>query len=194
MPFTHRSHVASLADSQSRPSFPPPDHHGLPHELKAKTLPKPWLPSSVSLPPFSTVPFSGHTAEYDDEDDIDLLAPSVVTAPWDKMLSLAEVARLRADGQIFSDDGELPSHATDEETCRARTHPFDYGTPKDHSRKRRRSGIGDEKPQPKLPALAPWQSQSHASQDPVELGLCTLQRGKQLFDLLVHFVNSCVLY
>ena len=182
VPFTHQSHLAPLVDSHSRPSLLQ-DHRGPPHGLKAKILPKPWSPSSISLPPFSSVPYSGHAAESEDEDDIDLLAPSVVTAPWDKMLSLAEVARLRADGQIFPDDGQLLSNATDEETRQARNHPFDYDTPKEDSRKRRRSGIGDHKTQPEIPSSSPWQSHTHASQDPVELGLCTLQRGKQLFDL-----------
>ncbi|CAD6587362.1 MAG: hypothetical protein TREMPRED_004729 [Tremellales sp. Tagirdzhanova-0007] len=169
------------------------DHRGPPHGLKAKILPKPWSPSSISLPPFSSVPYSGHAAESEDEDDIDLLAPSVVTAPWDKMLSLAEVARLRADGQIFPDDGQLLSNATDEETRQARNHPFDYDTPKEDSRKRRRSGIGDHKTQPEIPSSSPWQSHTHASQDPVELGLCTLQRGKQLFDLRSPFSITTII-
>ena len=192
LPFSYQSHVPPHIDATPQPSLPQLDHRGPPHGLKANSVSRPWPSSSASIPRLPGVPFPSSALESDDEDDIDLLAPSIVTAPWDKMLSLAEVARLRADGQIIRDDGQLAQNAHDDGSRKTRNHPFDYGTPKEPSKKRRRSGIGDDQAVFESPCLTPWQTHAHAVQDPVELGYCSLQRGRQLFDLSVYLGRPAI--
>ena len=123
--------------------------------------------------------------ESEEEDDSDPLIPGSVDAPWDKMLSLAEAARLKADGHMLEDPNqEEPAvESAKRKAASARgDHPFDYSEPK-RKKGRNRGAMTEEQTVNALPQTRG--DHVHAFPDPVELGYCSEERGKELFDLWV---------
>lgn len=135
----------------------------------------------------------------DDEDDP--LEPSAVI--YNNMLSLAEAARLKADGHQEG-DAEPPLLAEPP----PRTHPFDYDLDEpdeptsspprpDHphpsslsrshsqsqSRPRKRARLDD----PQLRRALPMQRGDNTQfRNPVEMGFCSPEKGRELFDLFMQ--------
>lgn len=107
----------------------------------------------------------------EDEDDHDQVVP---TAPFDNMLSLAEAARLKADGHL-SDKGLSP-----------RKH-FDYGSPEVSIKKRKLSRLRDMELD--MPMVMERGDRPHAYADAVDLGYCSEEQGKQLVELQVRRVS-----
>lgn len=118
----------------------------------------------------------------DDEDDP--LEPSAVI--YNNMLSLAEAARLKADGHL---DGESEGVLVPPRPP-ARTHPFDYdldsASPSEHpppARPHKRQRMDD----PQLRRALPTQRGDNTQfRNPVEMGFCTPEKGKALFDLFMQ--------
>jgi hypothetical protein len=113
----------------------------------------------------------------DDEDDSDPLIPASIDAPWDKMLSLAEAARLKADGHVA--EGEDPMESAAVEETRKAAHPFDYTVTTGNKRRRGQRERHDSKGV--LPGTRG--DHIHAFVDAVEAGFVTEKRGRELFDL-----------
>jgi hypothetical protein len=107
----------------------------------------------------------------------------VVTGPWRSMLSLVEAARLEADGHMVKDE-QLSPHARKAAGKKPKRHPFDFEESEDgHANKKRRSNGDDTETMGYRTALPQQKgSHQHAFLDPVDLGFCTEQRGKELFD------------
>ena len=88
------------------------------------------------------------------------------------MLSLVEAARLKADNHESKDDDAKPAKDS------RPTHPFNYdvdGPPK----KRRRSELEDAE---KNRLVHQKGTHKHAFQNPVELGMLSNERGRQLYE------------
>jgi hypothetical protein len=147
----------------------------------SKRIPPSGVPAGPSSPPVQELE-SGTQSE----DECDPLEPSASSGIYNNMLSLAEAARLKADGL---DDPEM--YAPEEERERER----------ERKRKLKRVRVDDGhhvncndtpqvyEPQPRdTPRVTvPLQRGAlHRVQSPIELGFCTLQRGRQLFDLFTH--------
>lgn len=122
---------------------------------------------------------NGSTAPGSDEEDEDPLNPTQMNAPFDNMLSLAEAARLKADG-----------HMTDQPKSRSpvkrpSSHlPFDFGSPGHPNKKRRSTRQGAEL---ELGLEMPYPVERgdtlHAFPDVMDLGYCTEEKGRQMVDL-----------
>ncbi|KAL7424794.1 hypothetical protein Q5752_000478 [Cryptotrichosporon argae] len=134
----------------------------------------------ILSPPLDT---SNNVSEQDDdEDDQDPLEPSAII--YNNMLSLAEAARLKADGHMVVEhdaDGDGPKGRD-----KRKSHPFNFEM--DGTAKRART-----RDEPVLKRALPLQrgNHVHAYKDAVDLGFCTAERGKQLFDL---FMAHCAVY
>ncbi len=96
--------------------------------------------------------------------------------PWDNMFSLAEAARLKQDGHLVREP---------------KTHSFDFATDdtpggprKKRKRNNTRTGMSEDEFLEMKRAL-PMQrgNQVHAFKDAIELGICSLDKGRELFDL-----------
>lgn len=110
-----------------------------------------------------------------------------MNAPFDNMLSLAEAARLKADG-----------HLTDQPKARSpvkrpSSHlPFDFGSPGHPNKKRRATRKGAELELGlEMPYPVERGDKLHAFPDVVELGYCTESKAKQLVELWVINPSQC---
>lgn len=119
-----------------------------------------------------TVPGSGVAS--DDEDDPDEV-PSATSGPWNSMLSLVEAARLKADNHESKEDDVKPL----KDARPSRPFNYDVGGP---AKKRRRSELEDGD---KGGVMYEKGTHKHAFRDPVELGMLSNERGKQLYDQYV---------
>ncbi|WRT64283.1 uncharacterized protein IL334_001214 [Kwoniella shivajii] len=109
----------------------------------------------VGPPPWGAPPSrKPRFAAQEEDEPIDPLKSAYAAAPWANMLYLAEAARLKAD-----------SH--------------DANLPRDEGRKKRRLSTFVEESRVSLNERG-----NYGSPDPVDLGWCTLEKGRQLFDLL----------
>lgn len=106
----------------------------------------------------------------DDEDDEDPLTGTVI-GPWDNMFSLAEAARLTQDG-----------HVTRDESFASGSRAVDGDQPRRKRRKTKDGMSGDELLEMKRALPLQRGSHVHAFQDPVELGMCSLEKAKELYD------------
>jgi hypothetical protein len=139
---------------------------------------KQWLYPTTEFQPTSTTISSAPPS--DDEEEVEPLEQSVVTGPWRSMLSLAEAARLEADGHMVKDDVPSPE-AIKVAGGKARSHPFDFES--DGPTKKKRRSNGDPETMGFKVALPQQKgSHTHAFLDPVDMGFCTEQRGRELFD------------
>ncbi|WWC86390.1 uncharacterized protein L201_001266 [Kwoniella dendrophila CBS 6074] len=116
----------------------------------------------------------------DEEESIDPLKSAYAAAPWANMLHLAEAARLKADYHIGGDEQGRPkvvspAFETLDDPPRARKRP------------RTKSGVDEKSPT----HISLNGRGHHGSPDPVDLGWCTLEKGKHLFDL---FFERCGCY
>ncbi|KIR74926.1 hypothetical protein I310_01200 [Cryptococcus deuterogattii CA1014] len=105
--------------------------------------------------------------------DVDLFTADQTIAPLGNMLSLAEAARLKADAHIVRQ--ETPDSAHTAMTLSLDTHverPI---------KKARFEGDVDDKTRGELKLV---QRGNHSFPDPVDLGWCSLSKGKELFGLL----------
>ncbi|RXK36515.1 hypothetical protein M231_06237 [Tremella mesenterica] len=121
----------------------------------------------------------------DSDDDSDPLDPSRAGAPWDNMLSLAEAARLKADGHHdFNLDGDRDS-TTGKRKVEAKIYPFEPEA--------KRQKTAGSRPDNELKRALPLQqvNRVHAFKDPMDLGWCSEERGKQLYDV---FFQRCHMY
>ena len=96
------------------------------------------------------------------------------------MFSLAEAARLKQDGHLLRE---------------SKIHPFDFSTrdfdgspdnSRGKKRKRMKMGTGmndDEFLEMKRALPMQWGNQVHAFKDAIEMGICTVEKGRELFDL-----------
>lgn len=151
-----------LTPSFVAPAAPPPRHTQI-------------APAARWDPPAE----NGSTAPGSDEEDEDPMNPTQMNAPFDNMLSLAEAARLKADG-----------HMTDQPKTRSpvkrpSSHmPFDFGSPSHPNKKRRSTRQGAEL---ELGLEMPYPVERgdtlHAFPDVVDLGYCTEAKGRQMVDL-----------
>lgn len=115
----------------------------------------------------------------DDEDD-DPLEPHAII--YNNMLSLAEAARLKADGHL--EENDRPPRKRD---ARGREQmPFDF-TVDAESRKRPRRDDGLRKSDP----LLQRGNHVHAFKHPIELGFCSEAKGRQLFQI---FMDGAAVY
>ncbi|KIR69390.1 hypothetical protein I314_00501, partial [Cryptococcus bacillisporus CA1873] len=112
--------------------------------------------------------------------DVDLFTADQTIAPLGNMLSLAEAARLKADAHIVRQ--ETPDSAHTAMTLSLDTHverPI---------KKTRFEGDVDDKIRGELKLV---QKGNHSFPDPVDLGWCSLSKGKELFGL---FFDRCAPY
>jgi hypothetical protein len=110
---------------------------------------------------------------------------------YNNMLSLAEAARLKADGQLeekdYEEEDEQPWNDRDRRRPLKReadAAPLDNGT--DEKRQRRTSG-----PIPRHALPMQRGNLVHQYQNPIELGFCSPQKGEQLYHL---FMDSAAIY
>jgi hypothetical protein len=102
-----------------------------------------------------------------------------MNAPFDNMLSLAEAARLKADGHM----NDLPKNKSPVKRP-ASNMPFDFGSPGHPSKKRRSTRAGAELELGlQMPYPVERGDKMHAFPDVVDLGYCTTEKGKELVDL-----------
>lgn len=144
------------------------------------------LPGSSSVPSWIKVPspardtLPSSAQASDDEDENDPLTASAM-GPWDNMFSLAEAARLKQDGHLVREN---------------KGHPFDFaigdhedaGTGARKLRKKRKrkaqTGMSDDEFLEMKRALPMRKgNQVHAFKDVIELGICSLEKGKELYEL-----------
>ena len=124
---------------------------------------------------------NGSTAPGSDEEDEDPLDPTQMNAPFDNMLSLAEAARLKADGHMT--DQPKPRSPVKRPSSHM---PFDFGSPShpNKSKKRRSTRQGAEL---ELGLEMPYPVERgdtlHAFPDVVDLGYCSAEKGRQMVDL-----------
>ena len=119
-----------------------------------------------------TRPGSNDASDDEDPDEV----PSATSGPWNSMLSLVEAARLKADNHDSKEDEPKLSKEP------RPSHPFNYdvgGPPK----KRRRSELEEAE---KNGVVYQRGTHKHAFQNPIELGMLSRERGKQLFDQYVY--------
>lgn len=112
--------------------------------------------------------------------DVDVFAADQTTAPMGNMLSLAEAARLKADAHIVRQ--ETPESVRTPMTLSIDTHierPL---------KKARFEGGADDKTKSELRIV---QRGNHSFPDPVDLGWCSISKGKELFRL---FFDRCAPY
>lgn len=183
-PIMSQSSQSSVPTILSRPSF-----------LAETSLSQPLLkrPSSRN----HTRPASPSSSEEEDPDPA--IASASFPGPWRSMLSLAEAARLKADNQLTKEEAEGEGAADSGKggvrdgakngdrgdggkDVRPKAHPFDYGPGPDKKRRRSTMLLDDENTGLKgaLPLLRG--SQRHAYRDPVELGIISEGRGRELFE------------
>ncbi|WVR06008.1 hypothetical protein IAU60_003036 [Kwoniella sp. DSM 27419] len=103
----------------------------------------------------------------DDNEPSDPLRPANASAPWANMLHLAEAARLKADSHIVKEDA-VDDLVTTPEDGRVAKRP------------RTKSNVGDHRSPTHTSLL---ERGNHLTPDPVDLGWCTEQRGRELFDM-----------
>nr|XP_019049377.1 hypothetical protein I302_03163 [Kwoniella bestiolae CBS 10118]OCF28307.1 hypothetical protein I302_03163 [Kwoniella bestiolae CBS 10118] len=137
-------------------------------------------------PPWGAPPHHPHRPSpgpSDEDEPIDPLKSAYAAAPWANMLHLAEAARLKADSHIGGDDDQgfrpkviSPRYDILDDPQRAR------------KRQRTMSMIGDD---PSSIHISLNERGPNGSPDPVDLGWCTLEKGKQLFDT---FFERCGCY
>lgn len=122
---------------------------------------------------------NGSTAPGSDEEDEDPLNPIQMTAPFDNMLSLAEAARLKADGHM-TDQSKTRSPVK-----RSSSHiPFDFGSPGHSNKKRRSTRKGTEQELGlEMPYPVERGDKLHAFRDVVDMGYCNETKGKEMVDL-----------
>ena len=138
-------------------------------------LPPPVPPGWSGLTPLREIgPSSGPAS--DDEDELDPLAASAI-GPWDNMFSLAEAARLKQDGHLLREQKTLP---------------FDYppadgaDTTKRRKRRKTQAGMSDDELLEMKRALPMLRgNQEHAFKDAIEMGICSLEKGRELYDMYV---------
>jgi hypothetical protein len=147
----------------------------------SKANPSPVLyeqPSKPAQPKWEPPNENGSTAPGSDDDDEDPLNPTQMNAPFDNMLSLAEAARLKADGHMDQTNTRSPVKRP------ASNIPFDFGSPSHPSKKRRSTRVGAELELGlQMPYPVERGDKMHAFPDAIDLGLCTSEQGKQLVDL-----------
>ncbi len=180
----------------------------------------------VQQPSIATISQETSAQASDEEDDEDPLDPGAILAPWDNMLSLAEAARLQADGHIvrpgpggrgrvvLSFESDKPAKGKSSKAkAKKRRLPFEYhgGLPHrgidmpgdvgmDEAGKRRRlesmvevmhaesqasggvAGLAGASEAGRIATL-PNPGKAHSFPDIVDLGYCTEQEGRELFDL-----------
>jgi hypothetical protein len=121
---------------------------------------------------------NGSTAPGSDDDDEDPLNPTLMNAPFDNMLSLAEAARLKADGHMTD-----PSKAKSPIKRPASNIPFDFGSPGTSKRRRSTRQGADLELGLQMPYPVERGDKMHAFPDVIDLGICTPEKGKELVDL-----------
>ncbi|KAK8866058.1 hypothetical protein IAR55_001209 [Kwoniella newhampshirensis] len=185
-PSPHFSIDPSLASSSRDPRLPhgppiPPQHMA----AQVPPGPSPWLAHTPKsrLMRTLTPQASPHVSE--DEEGADPFSSDLSAAPWGNMLSLAEAARLKADSHIVRDD--------DDTGGRGRKRSMMGPIPGDGSdrgrlfkKSRTMSNTLDRSPE-----LTLNERGRHVFPDPVDLGWCAPERGRQLFDL---FFDKCGVY
>ena len=118
-------------------------------------------------------PHLSSAAGSEDEDDSDPLTASA-NGPWDNMFSLAEAARLKQDGHVL----RRPKYPKS---------VYQDGSGADQpSRKRKKiqPGMSDDE-HPEIKRTLPMQrgNQVHAYKDVIDLGICSAEEGRELFNL-----------
>ena len=158
------------------------------YQSPASSLPKPspvlyeqppapnWEPTQVNGAKWEPPQENGSTAPGSDDDDEDPLNPTQMNAPFDNMLSLAEAARLKADGHMDQSKRSPVKRP-------ASNIPFDFDSP-GHAKKRRSTRMGaDVELGLEMPYPVERGDKMHAFPDVVDLGYCTQEKGKELVDL-----------
>ncbi|CAD6573450.1 MAG: hypothetical protein TREMPRED_000828 [Tremellales sp. Tagirdzhanova-0007] len=140
------------------------------------TTPQTAIPSSPKRDPHLS-----SAAGSEDEDDSDPLTASA-NGPWDNMFSLAEAARLKQDGHVL----RRPKYPKS---------VYQDGSGADQpSRKRKKiqPGMSDDE-HPEIKRTLPMQrgNQVHAYKDVIDLGICSAEEGRELFNL---FMEGCLAY
>ncbi|KAK6905849.1 hypothetical protein I203_106683 [Kwoniella mangroviensis CBS 8507] len=132
-------------------------------------------------PPWGAPPHHPHRSRAvpspgpsDEDEPIDPLKSAYAAAPWANMLHLAEAARLKADSHIGGDDDQgfrpkviSPRYDVLDDVQRARKRP------------RTLSAVGDDAPSVHISLN---ERGPNGSPDPVDLGWCTLEKGRQFFE------------
>lgn len=119
---------------------------------------------------------NGSTAPGSDDDDEDPLNPTQMNAPFDNMLSLAEAARLKADGHMDQSKRSPMKRP-------ASNIPFDFDSP-GHAKKRRSTRVGTELELGlEMPYPVERGDKMHAFPDVIDLGYCTEEKGRELVEL-----------
>lgn len=119
---------------------------------------------------------NGSTAPGSDDDDEDPLNPTQMNAPFDNMLSLAEAARLKADGHMDQSKRSPVKRP-------ASNIPFDFDSP-GNAKKRRSTRVGTELELGlEMPYPVERGDKMHAFPDVIDLGYCTQEKGKELVEL-----------
>lgn len=119
----------------------------------------------------------------EDEED-EPMAPHAVI--YNNMLNLAEAARLKADGHLEQND---PLPRKRDARGSDRRLPFDYTVDDDNGPRRKSARIDNRSAKLGLPLQRG--SHVHAFKNPIELGFCSAERGKQLFEI---FMNGAAHY
>lgn len=173
LPATHPSPVLYEHHHQQPPQPQLPAH--APPSFVAPAPPGPRHVAARWDPPAE----NASTAPGSDDEDEDPLNSNQLNAPFDNMLSLAEAARLKADGHMTdqpkprSPVKRPPSHI-----------PFDFGSPGHPNKKRRSTRQGAELELGlEMPYPVERGDKLHAFPDVVDLGYCSVEKGKQMVDL-----------
>ncbi|WWC58635.1 uncharacterized protein I303_101179 [Kwoniella dejecticola CBS 10117] len=169
-------------NSQSSSRSMDPSQHPNPHHPSAPPMPRSLGPPPWGAPPqirSATSPGSS-----DEDEPIDPLKSAYAAAPWANMLHLAEAARLKADHHIGGDD---------DHTFRPKViSPRFEGAEETQKGSRKRQKTTNAKGDDRGAIHISLNERGHnGSPDPVDLGWCTLERGKQLFDI---FFERCGCY
>lgn len=146
---------------------------------------RPW-----ARPPTPPKP-GGPIREEEDDEDKDPLNPSTGNAPWDNMLSLAEAARLKADGHP---EEPVERYAEVARTGKRKVEEKIYpSTAPLGSSKRQKKQVGTAADGSlNKSSLANGSSTYRKNfKNPVELGWCTEEKGRQLYK---SFIDHCLMF
>lgn len=114
-----------------------------------------------------------------DEDEDEPLEPSAVI--FNNMLSLAEAARLKADGHYEKDTDLTPEEVKRQSLAKSRTHLFDYTVEGDERSRKRARLSGDAGSAHAKVMHLQRPDYIHPFPDPVEKGIVTEEEGRELF-------------
>ncbi|WOO78184.1 Transcriptional activator of proteases prtT [Vanrija pseudolonga] len=176
-------HSSSSFQPAATSSHPPPTQGYNPSPLRGEWSAdgRPSSRSGVHRPPSQAEDNSGVPS---DEDEDEPLEPSAVI--FNNMLSLAEAARLKADGHYEKDSDLTPEEVKRQSLAKSRTHLFDYTVEGDERSRKRARLSGDAGSAHAKVMHLQRPDYIHPFPDPVEKGIVTEDEGRELFQTFME--------